>query len=98
MNKRKLNEGNAERKYESFNVHWKVKEMTGNVESERLNRVVDKNGNQYVYVEINDTREKYVEYLFHDGQPHSLKMVCETDKISSQHSSESNWRIENTNT
>lgn len=66
-------------KYDSFNVHRKVKEITGGYKAKPANRLTDNEGNiLFDKNEIKNTWKTYIEKLFHDKRNEPPQMETET--------------------
>lgn len=70
---------NLQLKYDSFNVHRKVKEVTGKYRTGTRNRLVNNEGKIIVgQGEIKDTWKTYIEQLFYDNRPEPPQIKGET--------------------
>ncbi|GJQ88249.1 hypothetical protein Trydic_g13237 [Trypoxylus dichotomus] len=66
-------------KHENFNVHRKVKEITGACRRKHLTRLTKNEGNAIINtVELKDTWKPYIEQLFHDTRPEPPEVVDDT--------------------
>jgi len=67
------------KRFNSFNVHRKVKDLTRKAKSRSATRLVDRNGHVIINKqEILDRWKSYVEELFHDNRPHSPQLDSST--------------------
>lgn len=66
-------------KYDSFNVHRKVKEVTGRYRSKTGKRLVNDEGKVIIgQDELKDTWKTYIEQLFYDNRPEPPQLNTET--------------------